>query len=64
MNREELAEYFFKIANGKIDSNIVFQDKYMTAILDIDPINKGHVLVLPKTKKQEFTELIRMNSFR
>ncbi len=57
MNKEELADYFHMIANGKAETNIVFQDDYMTAILDIDPINVGHVLILPKAKKQEFLQL-------
>lgn len=57
MNRDELADYFHMIANGKLETNIVLQDSFMTAILDIDPINVGHVLILPKTKKQEFLEL-------
>lgn len=57
MDRDELAEYFHMIANGKLQTHIVTQDSYMTAILDIDPINVGHVLILPKAKKQEFLEL-------
>lgn len=57
MNKKELASYFNDIANNRIKSEVVLEDKQMTCILDVDPINKGHILILPKRKLQEFTEL-------
>lgn len=39
---------FCKIINGKLPSSKVYEDNKFIAILDIAPINKGHLLVLPK----------------
>lgn len=38
---------FCKIANGDLPSSIVYQDETCTAFLDVQPINSGHVLVIP-----------------
>ena len=39
---------FCKIINKEIPSDIVYEDKDTIAFLDINPVNKGHTLVLPK----------------
>ena len=39
---------FCKIISGEIPSYKIYEDEYVLAILDINPIAKGHVLVLPK----------------
>jgi histidine triad (HIT) family protein len=39
---------FCKIIAGKIPCAKVFEDSETLAFLDIGPINKGHVLVIPK----------------
>ncbi len=39
---------FTQIIKGKIPSSKVYEDDDVIAILDIHPINKGHVLVIPK----------------
>ncbi|MBI5002942.1 HIT domain-containing protein [Candidatus Woesearchaeota archaeon] len=39
---------FCKIAKGEIPCNKVYEDKEYLAFLDIKPLNKGHVLVIPK----------------
>ena len=39
---------FTKIANGQIPSWRVAQDENYYAFLDINPVVKGHVLVIPK----------------
>lgn len=39
---------FCKIIAGEIPSKKVYEDEKMIAILDINPANKGHVLVMPK----------------
>ena len=36
------------IAEGKIASKVVYEDPYVMAVLDINPANKGHVLLFPK----------------
>jgi len=39
---------FCKIVDSKIPSSKVYEDKDFLAFLDIMPVNKGHVLVIPK----------------
>lgn len=39
---------FCKIIRGDIPSNKVFEDDQILAFLDIQPISRGHTLVIPK----------------
>ena len=39
---------FCKIIRNEIPSSKVIEDEKIIAFLDINPVNKGHVLVLPK----------------
>ena len=39
---------FCKIIRKDIDSHIIYEDKNFLAILDRNPINPGHILLLPK----------------
>ena len=39
---------FCLIVEGKIPSQKVYEDDYVTAVLDINPATKGHTLVMPK----------------
>ncbi len=39
---------FCKITRGEIPSNKVFENEEFIAFLDINPINPGHTLVVPK----------------
>ncbi|MBI2576758.1 HIT family protein [Candidatus Woesearchaeota archaeon] len=54
MSPEELREFqkkqciFCHIVSGKVQSKKIFEDDSTLAILDINPANPGHVLVLPK----------------
>lgn len=41
---------FERIIVGELPSTKVFEDDQVFAILDITPVNKGHVLVVPKTR--------------
>lgn len=38
---------FCQIAAGESPANIVFKDELVTAFLDSDPINLGHILIVP-----------------
>jgi histidine triad (HIT) family protein len=40
---------FCSIIKGELPASIVFEDDQILAIMDIQPINTGHVLVMPKT---------------
>ncbi len=54
MSPEEIAELqkqncpFCKIIKGEIPSKKVYEDDEILAILDINPVSKGHILVMPK----------------
>jgi len=39
---------FCKIIKGEIPCDKIFEDKNTIAFLDINPVNKGHTLVVPK----------------
>jgi len=39
---------FCMIAAGKIPAKTVYEDSFVKAVLDINPANKGHVIVFPK----------------
>ncbi|WP_143962217.1 HIT family protein [Litoribacter populi] len=43
-----MASIFTKIINREISGHIVAEDDYYIAFLDIQPLVKGHVLVVPK----------------
>jgi len=48
MAKEETDCVFCKIAKGEIPSDKVYEDNDTFAFLDINPINPGHTLVIPK----------------
>lgn len=39
---------FCKIIQGEIPGHVIYEDGAVTAILDIKPLARGHVLVLPR----------------
>jgi histidine triad (HIT) family protein len=39
---------FCKIITGEIPSTKIYEDELVYAFMDISPINKGHILVIPK----------------
>ena len=39
---------FTKIINREISADVVYEDDLVIAFLDINPVNKGHLLVVPK----------------
>jgi len=43
-------DLFLKIINKELPAYIIYQDKLATAFLDLHPVNKGHVLVVPNQK--------------
>jgi histidine triad (HIT) family protein len=47
---------FEKIVNGEIPATVVYDDEDTLAFMDIGPIIKGHVLVIPKTCYDPITE--------
>lgn len=48
---------FCKIANGEISSNKVYENDNILVILDIEPANPGHCLVIPKKHYSNIFEI-------
>ena len=54
MSPEELKEFqkkqciFCQIISGKVQSRKVYEDDLVIAILDVNPANPGHILIMPK----------------
>ena len=48
---------FCQIGLGKIPAKVVYQDSNVLAFLDINPSNKGHVLVIPKNHFSDLVEI-------
>ncbi|MBW2976014.1 HIT family protein [Candidatus Woesearchaeota archaeon] len=54
MSPEELREFqkkqciFCQIIAGKVQARKIYEDEYVVAILDINPANPGHVLIMPR----------------
>ena len=45
---------FCKIVNGQSPAYKVYEDDVCLAFLDINPVNKGHCLVIPKQHYEDF----------
>ena len=52
-----MATIFTKIAQGEIPSYKVAEDESFYAFLDINPLAKGHTLVIPKREEDYFFDL-------
>ena len=48
---------FCKIANKEIPANIVYENEHVLAFLDINPVNEGHTLVIPKKHAKDLEEI-------
>lgn len=48
---------FCKIINGDIPSKRVYEDDKVIAIMDINPVCDGHVLIIPKEHVTDYTGL-------
>lgn len=48
---------FCNILSGEAPSSVVYQDEHCTAFLDIQPINAGHVLVVPNRHATHLADL-------
>jgi len=52
-----MASVFTLIMEGKIPGNFVYQDDIAVAILTIQPIREGHVLVIPREEIDQWCDL-------
>ncbi len=48
---------FCKIIKGEISSTKIYEDEKVLAFLDINPINPGHTLIIPKVHSQDLLEV-------
>jgi len=48
---------FCRIASGELPASVVYEDDYAMAFLEIQPINPGHVLVIPKQHASSLIDL-------
>lgn len=48
---------FCQIIKGEQPSSKIYEDDSIIAIMDIQPINKGHVLIIPKRHGELMTDL-------
>jgi len=48
---------FCDILSGKLASSIVYQDTACTALLDIQPVNPGHTLVIPNRHMRSLADI-------
>jgi diadenosine tetraphosphate (Ap4A) HIT family hydrolase len=46
-----------RIANKIVDVNVVYEDELIICILDIEPFNEGHLLILPKNHFHDVDEI-------
>lgn len=46
-----------RLANGLEPTQVVYEDEYVSCILDIAPMNEGHILILPKNHYSDLDEL-------
>jgi len=48
---------FCNLLAGKLPSSVVYEDDAVCALLDIQPVNPGHTLVIPKTHFESLCEV-------
>ena len=54
-----MSTIFQKIIDGEIPCHRVYEDDHVLAFLDVAPLSRGHVLVIPKEEASSLHELSR-----
>ena len=52
-----MASIFTKIIDGEIPARFVWTDEHCVAFIDVRPLNRGHVLVVPRAEVDHWTDL-------
>lgn len=52
-----MTSIFTKIINKEIPGRIIWEDSICIAMVDISPLNRGHVLVVPREEVDKWHEL-------
>ena len=55
-NKQDKNCIFCKIIKKEIPSDVILENKDFIAILDINPVNKGHILILIKDHCKNLTD--------
>lgn len=48
---------FCKIVEGSLPSEKIYEDEHVVAMMDIMPVTKGHVLIIPKNHRENIYEM-------
>jgi len=48
---------FCRLVSGEVEASVVHRDELVVAVMDISPVNPGHVLVLPRQHYVAITDL-------
>ena len=48
---------FCKIVAGELPGEVLYEDEHVIAFMDIMPVTKGHVLLIPKTHRENVYDL-------
>ena len=57
MSQREKECNFCKIAKGQLPLSLVYEDEKVIGIMDIQPVNKGHLLIIPKSHAVGLSDL-------
>jgi histidine triad (HIT) family protein len=52
-----MSTIFSKVISGELPSYKIYEDEYVIAFLDLNPIQKGHTLVVPKVEVDQMFDL-------
>jgi histidine triad (HIT) family protein len=55
---------FCKIIEGTAPSSIIYEDEHVIAFMNIMPVTKGHVLLVPKTHRENIYDLSETEASR
>ncbi|WP_339254163.1 HIT family protein [Sporosarcina sp. FSL W8-0480] len=48
---------FCKIVEGSLPSEKIYEDEHVVAFMDVMPVTKGHVLLIPKTHRENIYDM-------
>jgi histidine triad (HIT) family protein len=57
MKKDKDTCIFCKILRGELESSMVYEDEKVAAFMDVQPINPGHLLIIPKEHISYISEL-------
>lgn len=55
-NKYDFGNIFYKIINRELPANIVFEDEWVIAFHDVNPVSPVHILVIPKNHYTSFED--------